>query len=338
MRELCPDALLINYANPMAMNCWYLDRARHRGPSASATASRAPPGCWPATSTSRTRRCSFLGAGINHQAWFLRFRRGRRGPLPAPARGDGAHARRQRRCAAWSATTATTATPTAASTSTRARTERVRTETDGGLRLLPHRVEPPRLGVPALLPQERRARRRSTSPSAGTTTRSAPPTTTGTRPTQLLDELKSRADALASSTAPCIVNAMETGRADASIYGNVPNRGLITNLPDGCCVEAPCIRPMPPASSARSARRLRANDQCRAGRTRPVSGRTSTTSGSTPSRQGARSRRSMIDDLFASDGRMATLTSDAAVGARISRHSPRGRRHHSPLPRTENWS
>jgi len=24
MRVLCPDALLINYANPMAMNCWYL--------------------------------------------------------------------------------------------------------------------------------------------------------------------------------------------------------------------------------------------------------------------------------------------------------------------------
>ena len=26
MRRLCPDALLINYANPMAMNCWYLSR------------------------------------------------------------------------------------------------------------------------------------------------------------------------------------------------------------------------------------------------------------------------------------------------------------------------
>ena len=25
MHELCPDALLINYANPMAMNCWYLE-------------------------------------------------------------------------------------------------------------------------------------------------------------------------------------------------------------------------------------------------------------------------------------------------------------------------
>ena len=27
MHEVCPNALLINYANPMAMNCWYLTRA-----------------------------------------------------------------------------------------------------------------------------------------------------------------------------------------------------------------------------------------------------------------------------------------------------------------------
>jgi len=25
------------------------------------------------------------------------------------------------------------------------------------------------------------------------------------------------------------------------IYGNVPNTGLIRNLPDGCCVEVPCL-------------------------------------------------------------------------------------------------
>ena len=25
------------------------------------------------------------------------------------------------------------------------------------------------------------------------------------------------------------------------VYGNVPNTGLITNLPDGCCVEVPCL-------------------------------------------------------------------------------------------------
>ena len=37
-----------------------------------------------------------------------------------------------------------------------------------------------------------------------------------------------------------ILNAMETG-APAVIYGNVPNGGLISNLPDGCCVEVACL-------------------------------------------------------------------------------------------------
>jgi alpha-galactosidase len=37
-----------------------------------------------------------------------------------------------------------------------------------------------------------------------------------------------------------IIHSMETGRPRV-VYGNVPNRGLITNLPDGCCVEVPCL-------------------------------------------------------------------------------------------------
>jgi alpha-galactosidase len=39
--------------------------------------------------------------------------------------------------------------------------------------------------------------------------------------------------------APRYVHAMVTG-ADRIEYGNVRNDGLITNLPDGCCVEVPC--------------------------------------------------------------------------------------------------
>jgi alpha-galactosidase len=37
-----------------------------------------------------------------------------------------------------------------------------------------------------------------------------------------------------------IIEAMETGQP-AVIAGNVPNRGLIDNLPGGCCVEVPCL-------------------------------------------------------------------------------------------------
>ncbi|MDX6767219.1 MAG: alpha-glucosidase/alpha-galactosidase [Candidatus Methylacidiphilales bacterium] len=37
-----------------------------------------------------------------------------------------------------------------------------------------------------------------------------------------------------------IINAMESG-TPAVVYGNVPNDNLITNLPDTCCVEVPCL-------------------------------------------------------------------------------------------------
>lgn len=37
-----------------------------------------------------------------------------------------------------------------------------------------------------------------------------------------------------------IINSMETGDK-AVVYGNVPNRGLIDNLPDDCCVEVPVL-------------------------------------------------------------------------------------------------
>jgi alpha-galactosidase len=37
-----------------------------------------------------------------------------------------------------------------------------------------------------------------------------------------------------------IIKAIETG-VTAQVYGNVKNTGLITNLPNGCCVEVPCI-------------------------------------------------------------------------------------------------
>jgi alpha-galactosidase len=37
-----------------------------------------------------------------------------------------------------------------------------------------------------------------------------------------------------------IIHAVETGNPTV-IYGNVPNDNLITNLPEGCCVEVACL-------------------------------------------------------------------------------------------------
>jgi len=73
MRELCPNAILFNYANPMAMSCWALGRV---------------PGlqfvglCHGVQTTMDLissyvgvpkDEIDFLAAGINHMAWFLKL-------------------------------------------------------------------------------------------------------------------------------------------------------------------------------------------------------------------------------------------------------------------------
>jgi alpha-galactosidase len=73
--ELAPEALLLNYVNPMAANCWAIHAATGR-PHAGL--------CHSVQGTSRMlaswvgvpyREVSFLCAGINHQAFFLEFRK-----------------------------------------------------------------------------------------------------------------------------------------------------------------------------------------------------------------------------------------------------------------------
>jgi alpha-galactosidase len=61
---------------------------------------------------------------------------------------------------------------------------------------------------------------------------------------RLRHQLESNEGALAvqrsSEYGSLIIHSMETGQPRV-VYGNVLNSGLITNLPDGCCVEVPCL-------------------------------------------------------------------------------------------------
>ena len=57
MDELAPDALLLNYVNPMAANCWAVDRLHGPPPRrACATACRERARCWPVGSACPTTR------------------------------------------------------------------------------------------------------------------------------------------------------------------------------------------------------------------------------------------------------------------------------------------
>ena len=72
--ELAPDALLINYVNPMAANCWAVDAGSgrpHVGLCHSVQGTSEMLARWAGVPYEQVQ---FLCAGINHQAWFLDFR------------------------------------------------------------------------------------------------------------------------------------------------------------------------------------------------------------------------------------------------------------------------
>ncbi|RLC60957.1 MAG: alpha-glucosidase/alpha-galactosidase [Chloroflexi bacterium] len=75
MEELCPDATFLNYVNPMAINCWALNRA---------SGIKTVGLCHSVQGTAEqlaydvgvpVEEINYLCAGINHMAFYLRFER-----------------------------------------------------------------------------------------------------------------------------------------------------------------------------------------------------------------------------------------------------------------------
>jgi alpha-galactosidase len=74
MQEVCPEAWLLNYTNPMAMNIAYLTK---RAPNLKAVG-LCHSVFWTAHDLAELLdvpldEIDYLGAGVNHQAWLLRF-------------------------------------------------------------------------------------------------------------------------------------------------------------------------------------------------------------------------------------------------------------------------
>ena len=237
MRELCPNALLINYANPMAMNCWLLNRLGINTVGL----------CHSVQGTSRMLarhldvpydEVRFVSAGINHQAWFLDFRRGgedlyprlrevmRQEHLPradvSGLAGDrGEHSDSTRGVSVYEGGQ-----------------ERVRTEIMAAFGYF-HTESSHHASeyVPYFRKDKARieefiARRWDYYEIC------ASHDETG-RATELVANLKAELKPSLEYGA-LIVDSMETAQPRV-IHGNVDNRGLITNLPEGCCVEVPCL-------------------------------------------------------------------------------------------------
>jgi alpha-galactosidase len=237
MDELAPDALLLNYVNPMAANCWAVDRGTgrpHVGLCHSVQGTSEMLARWIGVPYDEiTYKC----AGINHQAFFLEFRRGKEDLYPLiwqvvereeiqavePVRIDllkyfgyfvtesSGHASEY---VPYFRKTARMVEETLA--------PRFKLEfndwdsyggshwfdfgrTGGYLRHCFERLEESREVYEELI--------------AGRTP----------LPTERTHEYGSH-----------IIEAIETNRR-VCINGNVPNRHLIDNLPQGCCVEVPCL-------------------------------------------------------------------------------------------------
>ncbi|NUP79072.1 MAG: alpha-glucosidase/alpha-galactosidase [Nonomuraea sp.] len=214
MAEVCPDAWLLNYTNPMAMNVWYLTAA---------TPVRNVVGLchsiyWTAHDLAELvgvpyEEVDYLAAGVNHQSWLLRFESGGRDLYPrldAVIDADPGMLRRVR-------------------VDMYRRLGHYPTETSE------HSAE----YVPWYLRDEAEIERLRIPVGAyvGISEENVR-TYEATR-----DALRAGRPITAEGTmeyAPQIIHSLTTGTS-RTLYGNVPNHGLIGNLPAGCVVEVPVV-------------------------------------------------------------------------------------------------
>jgi len=224
MEELCPDAWLINYTNPMAMICWALNDYSHvknvglchsvQGTAAELARYIGAP----------YDEVTYWVAGINHMAWFLEFQwRGRDAyPLLWEAFKDPAVYSRPD--AHWAGPDIVRVEMFKALGYFNTESTQHLSEYVPYFRKRPELFERFRLTVAFDMTEEREAGRRRQD-----------------------DELKHQLESdakielqLSREYCSYIVHSIETD-SPRRINGNVRNQGLITNLPQGCCVEVPIL-------------------------------------------------------------------------------------------------
>jgi alpha-galactosidase len=227
--DLAPDALLLNYVNPMAANCWAVDAATgrpHVGLCHSVQGTSEMLARW---AEAPYDQVVYQCAGINHQAFFLTFRRGDEDLYPrirsATERSEiyGAEPVRidlMRHFGYFvteSSGHASEYVPYFRKTPELIANELVPRFTDQH----DHWFDFGRTGgyLRHCIERQQYAQADFQALAAG---QKALPTTRG------------------HEYGSYIIEAIETNRP-VKINGNVPNRGLITNLPEGCCVEVPCL-------------------------------------------------------------------------------------------------
>ncbi|TDD48031.1 alpha-glucosidase/alpha-galactosidase [Kribbella antibiotica] len=211
--EICPDAWLLNYTNPMVMNVWYLQALGLRK-----VVGLCHSVYWTIHDLSALigvplSEVSYLAAGVNHQAWVLRWERdgvNLYDALDAAIEADPGLRRRVRvdmykRLGFYP-------------------TETSEHSSEYVSWYLQHASEVERLRLPVGdylgIIEENLTAYEKTRDALKT---GQPLTVEGTM-----------------EYAPQVIHSIVTG-TPRTIYGNVPNTGLISNLPAGAVVEVPCL-------------------------------------------------------------------------------------------------
>jgi alpha-galactosidase len=217
MQELCPNAILFNYANPMAMCCWALGRVPGLQFVGLCHGVQTTMDLVASYTGVPKEEIDFLAAGINHMAWFLRLQHKGRDLYPtlkANFEKPGYYVN-----------------------------EKVRGEV---LRHFGYFMTESTGHLSEYLPYFRKNRKAldlyCDEPSFGGETGAY------YKYCAMLAEKFAKTDPLsiestalgARSAEYCshIIEAKETGEA-FRLNGNVRNDGYISNLPPGCCVEVP---------------------------------------------------------------------------------------------------
>jgi alpha-galactosidase len=229
MDDLAPDALLLNYVNPMAANCWAFDRGTHRphvGLCHSVQGTSEMLARWIDVPYNEV---TYRSVGINHQAFFVDFKRNGEDLYPLiwkaienpdiygtePVRID--IMKHFGYFVTESSGHASEYMPYFRKTAAMVNNELVpkfKSPDD-------HWFDYARSGGYLRHCIERQARFNNEYEAMIADGSVVP---------------KERTHEYGSY----IIEAMETNQPTI-IAGNVPNRGLIDNLPQGCCVEVPCL-------------------------------------------------------------------------------------------------
>ena len=214
MAELCPRAWLLNYTNPMAMLCWLV----YGG-----TPTQNVVGlCHSVQFTTEdlatlvgvpVDEITFLAAGLNHQAFILRFERDGEDLYPLLDARIESDPELQRR---------------------------VRVQLYRRLGYFPtesseHAAE----YVPWFMSHEDQIERHRI-PVGEYIRRSEENLLEYERVKEMLERGEAMPLATSNEYASSIIHSMETGQPSV-VYGNVRNTGLLPGLPDDCCVEVPCL-------------------------------------------------------------------------------------------------